>query len=78
LTLLEFFEDRIAPGRTAAAGHFTEGRVSYEIPSRKQYEDLMNDQIAHLNYNRTRDELLKLKGRHPFGGRGTGAGAHRF
>ena len=52
MTLLEFFEDRIAPGRTAAAGHFTEGRVSYEIPSRKQYEDLMNDQIAHLNYNR--------------------------
>jgi len=51
-TLLEFFEDRKAPGRTAAAGHFTDEKIDYQIPSREKYEMLMNDQIAHLNYNR--------------------------
>lgn len=61
-TLLEFFEDRTAPSRTAAAQHFTDKPIEFEIPSRTKYEALMNDQIAHLNYGRTRNELEKLRG----------------
>ena len=59
--LVEFFTGALASSTTAAAEHFTSRPLQFEFPSAKRLKDMRNDQIAHMNYARTRDQEQKLQ-----------------
>lgn len=59
--LEEFFEDRQAEGRTAAASHFLSGaELKYNMSEVTKLVKKVQDQIVHLNYDRPRESLEKL------------------
>lgn len=60
--LLEFFRrEAQAEGRTACAQDFTRTSQSYDLPF-GNLEDLINEQICHLQYNRFREPFNKMRG----------------
>ena len=60
--LIEFYKGAVAKteGRTAAAGRFTKGAVEY--PSFADVDEVINDQVAHLNLDRGTNAKLSLDG----------------
>jgi hypothetical protein len=62
--LMEFFNKN--QERTACADHFTHKRIEYPFPTvgtidSKSLADQINDQFAHLNYDRRTSEFEKLR-----------------
>jgi hypothetical protein len=60
--LVEFFNGSSGSTNTTAAAHFTKARMAYDFDfGDKDINKMMNDQIAHMNSERTCDPNKKLQ-----------------
>jgi hypothetical protein len=60
--LIEFFNGSAGSTNTTAAAHFTNAPMIYDFAfGEKDIEKMMNDQIAHMNSERTCDPTKKLR-----------------